>query len=98
MFNEKPPELSTKINPEDVAAQVMVLQTKDGKVGIQYPTMAKDDPAPNYPLAMELLATGLNTLANLMRQQQPEKPRIVLAPAIPKEFLVKGRFGKPDGN
>jgi hypothetical protein len=99
MPDEKPPEIPEQINPEDIVGQVVVMQTEDNKIVLSYPTMAKGDTTPNFPLAMELFASGLKTLANIMRQQQPaDKPRIVLAPAIPKEFLIKGCLGRPDGN
>jgi len=41
--------------------------------------------------AAEERVAGLNTVAQILRQQTPEKPRIVVAPAIPKEFLTRDR-------
>jgi len=88
--NQKPPE--GQIKPEDIASQFMVLRTKDNRVAVQFPTKSPTDQTIDAPEALALLATGLNTVAQILRQQAPEKPRIVLAPAIPKEFLTRGKL------
>ena len=89
---DAPPEAQPQIQPGDVLAQFMVLRTKDNRVAVQFPTKSPTDPTMDGPMALELLAAGLNTVAQILRQQAPEKPRIVVAPAIPKEFLTKGKL------
>ena len=90
MSAEKPPE--GQITPEDVASQFMVLRTKDNRVAVQFPTKSPTDQTIDAPETLALMAAGLNTVAEIIRQQTPvEKPRIVLASAIPKEFLTRNR-------
>ena len=96
---EKPPENQNEIKAEDIASQIMVVRTKDNQIAVQYPTVVGAG-APDIAEALYLYAAGLNTLANMMRQQQeamaailtPPEKKIVLAPAIPKEFLTKGKL------
>lgn len=85
--DEKPPE--GQIKPEDIASQFMVLRTKDGRVAVQFPTKGPTDQTIDAPETLALMAAGLNTVAQIIRQQSPEKPRIVLAPALPQEFLTR---------
>ncbi len=84
--DQKPPE---GIKPQDVASQFLVLRTHDNRVAVQFPS--KGDGAIDALESLKLLATGLSFLAEtLHRQQAPvEQPRIVVAPAVPKEFLTK---------
>lgn len=84
---EQPPE--GQIKPEDVLSQFLVVHTKDGRAAVQFPTKA--DGSIDGIEALRLLSTGLTFVTQILQQQVPaEKPRIVLAPAIPKEFLLKG--------
>lgn len=88
--NQKPPE--GQIQPEDVLAQFMVVRAKDNRVAVQFPTLPNSQTM-DTAMAMELLAIGLNMVAQVMRQQATaDKPRIVLAPAVPKEFLTRGKL------
>jgi hypothetical protein len=89
---EKPPE--GQINPADVASQFMVLRTKDNRVAVQFPMKSPTDPTIEALEALKLIAIGLNFVVDTLQQQErgAEKPRIVLAPAIPKEFLLKGKL------
>jgi hypothetical protein len=59
---------------------------------VQFPTKA--DGGIDALEALKLLATGLDFLVNTLHQHQvaPEKTRIILAPALPKEFLLKGKL------
>jgi len=95
---EMPPE--GQIKPEDIASQFMVLRTKDNRVAVQFPTKSPTDQTIDGIEALKLIATGLNFVVDALHQQQleatldtfrqaPEKPRIVLAPALPKEFLTR---------
>jgi hypothetical protein len=99
--DRKPPE--GQITPEEVASQFMVLRTHDNRVAVQFPT--KGDGNIDGLEALKLIATGLNFVVDTLHQQQLaevdinpildinlKKPRIVLAPAIPKEFLTKGKL------
>ena len=85
--DQKPPE--GQIQPEDIVSQFLVLRTKDNRVAVQFPTKSPTDQTMDAPMTLELIAAGLNTVAQILRQQAPEKPRIVLAPALPKEFLTR---------
>jgi hypothetical protein len=86
-----------QITPEDIHTQFMVARTKDHRVAVLFPT--KDDGGIDILEALKLLATGLNYVVDTLHQQQvpaaekpePEVRRIVLAPAIPKEFLTRNR-------
>ena len=89
--DQKPPE--GQIQPSDIASQFMVIRTHDNRVAVQFPTKSPTDQTIDGPETLALMAAGLNTVAEIIRQQAPpEKPRIVLAPAIPKEFLTKGKL------
>jgi len=87
----------TRILPQDIATQFAVIQTKDGKVAVQFPVYDMESQEVDIPLALELVGAGLQTLAQVVRQQVPaptlkeKKSGIVLAPAMPREFLTKGR-------
>ena len=95
---EMPPE--GQIKPEDVASQFMVIRTHDSRFAVQFPT--KGDGGIDGLEALKLIATGLNFVVDTLHQKElentlcqqakTEKPRIVLAPAIPKEFLTKGKL------
>ena len=89
MSDTKPPE--GQIKPEDVQSQFLVVRTKDNRVAVQFPT--KEDDNIDVLESLKLLMTGLNFVVDTLHQQQApvEKPRIVLAPAIPKEFLTRNR-------
>ena len=80
-----------QIKPEDIASQFLVLRTHDNRFAVQFPT--KDGGIDGIE-ALKLIATGLNFVVDTLQQQEreAEKPRIVLAPAIPKEFLLKGKL------
>ena len=92
--SEKPPEGQTEIKPEDIASQFMVVHTKDNRVAVQFPTKSPTDPTIDGLEALKLIATGLNFVVDALHKQYApvEKPRIVLAPAIPPEFLLKGKL------
>ena len=79
------------IKPEDIVAQFGVVLTKDGNVAVHFP--GNPDTGPDPARTLELIAAGLNTLANVLRQRQPqEQPRIVPVTHIPKEFLSRGKI------
>lgn len=86
----QPPE--GQIKPEDVLTQFLVVRTKDNRVAVQFPT--KGDGGIDGLEALKLIATGLNFVVDTLHQQYApvEKPRIVLAPAVPKEFLTKEKL------
>lgn len=87
-MSDKPPE--GQITPEDVQSQFTVVRTKDDRVAVQFPM--KGDGKIDGLEALKLIATGLNFVVDTLHRQQValEKSRIVLAPAVPKEFLTKG--------
>lgn len=81
-----PPDLS----PENIAAQVVVILTKDNHSAVMYP--ANPDQTPNFPLALALLAEGVRTVGNMLGEQQPQDPkRIVLVPGLPPGIDLRGR-------
>lgn len=96
MPDQKPPEGQNEIKPEDVVSQIMVVRTKDNQIAVQYPTV-RGSKHPDVAEALFLYAAGLNTLASMIHEQQaavaailtPPEKKIVLAPAIPKEFLTR---------
>jgi len=90
--NQKPPE--GQIKPGDVLSQFVVLRTKDNRIAVQFPAKGPTQTI-DAPAALELLAAGLNTMAQILRQQSPDKPKIVLAP-LPPEFLTRPRGLKAD--
>jgi len=97
MKNQPPPGPAPPFRPEDIASQLVVLLTKDNKISVQYPArLNAEGTGQELDLAksLELFAAGLQTLASIVRQSDPapEKPRIIVAPAIPKEFLLKGKL------
>ena len=92
--NQKPPE--SQIKSGDVLSQFVVLRTKDNRIAVQFPAKGPTDQTIDAPAALELLAAGLNTMAQILRQQSPDKPKIVLAPARPPEFLTRPRGLKAD--
>lgn len=82
-----------KITPEDVLAQFVVVKTKDNQIAVQFPAAPGQEGVLDVVAALELLAAGLNTLANMVKEKVPkEPPRIVPVRAIPKEFLLKGKL------
>ena len=91
--NQKPPE--SQIKSGDVLSQFVVLRTKDNRIAVQFPAKGPTQTI-DAPAALELLAAGLNTMAQILRQQSPDKPKIVLAPALPSEFLTRPRGLKAD--
>ena len=81
-----PPDLS----PENIAAQLQVVFTKDNRSAVFYP--ANPDGTPNFPVALDLLAEATKTIANIMREQGPQEPgRIVLVPGLPPGIKLRGR-------
>ena len=98
MPDQKPPEGQNEIKLEDIASQIMVVRTKDNRIAVQYPTVAPD--TPDVAEALYLYAAGLNTLASMIRAQQervaailtPPEKKIAVVPAIPKEFLTRGKL------
>jgi len=90
--NQKPPE--SQIKSGDVLSQFVVLRTKDNRIAVQFPAKGPTQTI-DAPAALELLAAGLNTMAQILRQQSPDKPKIVLAP-LPPEFLTRPRGLKAD--
>ena len=81
-----PPDLS----PENIAAQLRVVFTKDNRSAVMYP--ANPDQTPNFPLALDLLAEATQTIANIMREHLPQEPgRIVLVPGLPPGVDLRGR-------
>jgi hypothetical protein len=76
-------------NPDDIIAQLLIFQTKD-RVNVQLPGA---DGSPDLAKSVALLGVALEMIAQIMQQMAPQEPkRIVLAPAIPKEFLKEGRL------
>ena len=81
-----PPDLS----PENIAAQLRVVFTKDNRSAVFYP--ANPDQTPNFPLALALLAEGVRTVGNMLGEQVPqEAKRIVLVPGLPPGIDLRGR-------
>jgi hypothetical protein len=92
--HSSPPPMQPDRNPikkEDVLTQFAVIRTKDGRVAVQFPVLDVATSTVDIPMAMELCGAGLQTLAQIVRQQQTSQvaPRIAVVPAIPKEFLTK---------
>ena len=86
--DQGPPDLS----PENIAAQMKVVLTKDNRSAMMYPT--NPDGTPNFPLLLDLLAEGVQTAANMLREQAPqEAKRIVLVPGVPPGVNLRGRAG-----
>ena len=89
-----------KIKPEDVLSQFMVIRTKADQMAVQFPT--KGDGGIDGIESLKLIATGLNFVVDALHQKElentlcqqakTEKPRIVLAPALPKEFLTREKL------
>ena len=83
-----PPDLS----PENIAAQLRVVFTKDNRSAVMYP--ANPDQTPNFPLALALLAEGVRTVGNMLGEQVPqEAKRIVLVSGLPPGVNLRGRAG-----
>jgi hypothetical protein len=83
---------SPDLSPENIAAQVVVVMTKDGRYAMMYPADIKK--TPNLPLALTLLAQGVQMVGNMLAEQQPKEPsRIVLAPGLPPRVDLRGRAG-----
>lgn len=84
-----PPDLS----PGNIAAQVVVIFTKDKRSAVLCPS--NPDKTINLPLALDLLAEAVKTMANILREQGPqEASRIVLVPGLPPGVDLRGRAGK----
>jgi hypothetical protein len=93
--NNKPevpmPEMTAELQPdttpikgEDVQTQFAVIKTKDGRIAVQFPVLDITTQNVDIPLAMELCGAGLQTLAQVVRQQlKKDKPRIAVVPAMP---------------
>jgi hypothetical protein len=79
------------IKKEDVLTQFAVIRTKDGRVAVQFPVLDPTTSMVDIPMAMELCGAGLQTLAQVVRQQLGPQaaPRIAVMPAMPKGFLTK---------
>jgi len=71
------------IKKEDVLTQFAVIKTKDGRIAVQFPVLDPTTQTVDIPLAMELAGAGLNTLAQVVRQQLKGPSRIALVPAMP---------------
>lgn len=81
-----------QINPEDIAAQMGVMRTKQGGTALMFPK--NDDGTPNLPLTLELMATGLGILSQIVSQMVPqEAKRIVVVPGLPPGVSLRGRAG-----
>ena len=81
-----------QINPEDIDAQVMVVRTKQGDTALMFPRNA--DGTPNLPLTLDLMATGIGILSQIVSQMAPpEAKRIVLVPGVPPGVNLRGRAG-----
>ena len=88
--NPAPPLPPPDLSPENIAAQVVVILTKDNRSAMMYP--ANPDQTPNFPLALDLLSEGVRTVGNMLREQQPQEPgRIVLVPGLPPGIDLRGR-------
>ena len=81
------------VKPENILTQFSVILTKDEKIAVQFPVKEKGSTKVDINMALDLLSAGLTSLSQIFRQQNPPEPsRIVLAPAIPNEFLLKEKF------
>ena len=79
-----------QISPEDIDAQVMVVRTKQGGTALMFPK--NDDGTPNLPLILDLMATGIGLLSQIVGQMAPqEAKRIVLVPGLPSGIDLRGR-------
>jgi hypothetical protein len=75
---------TTPIKKEDVQTQFAVIRTKDGRIAVQFPILDLTTQTVDIPLAMELAGAGLQTLAQVVRQQLKQtKPLIAVVPAMP---------------
>ena len=81
-----------QISPEDIDAQVMVVRTKQGGTAMMFPK--NDDGTPNLSLTLDLMATGIGILSQIVSQMAPqETKRIVLVPGVPPGVNLRGRAG-----
>lgn len=74
-----------KLNPEDIAQEVKVVLTKEGKIALA-------GPLDNLPLILKLLGAGIDIASQLVYNALPK--RIIPATAIPPLPLKFQR--KPD--
>lgn len=81
--NDMPPQSPPpQLRPEDILTQVGVILTKQGGTAVLFPQTPKG--LPDMPVALELMATGLNALAQIMRQTPPQDvKRIIVVPGVP---------------
>jgi len=72
------------ISQADILTQFAVIRTKDKRIVVQFPVLDPTTQTVDVPVTMELAAAGLQTLARVVRQQQQkDKPRIAVVPAMP---------------
>jgi hypothetical protein len=73
-----------KIEPEEIAQEVRVVLTKEGKVALA-------GPLDNLPLIIKLLGQGIDIASQLVYQalEAALSKRIIPAITIPPEFLRK---------
>lgn len=90
MNQQQPPRQGAiPIKPEDIVAQLLVVQSKD-QISVQLPGV---EGSPDIAKSVELLGSALTMLAHIMRQVSPkEAPRIIPVSTLPKEFISKGRL------
>lgn len=79
------PEMPPQLRPEDIAAQVSVVITKDGKVAIF-------GPRDNLPLMLQLLSEAVAIAGQLVEQALPKRIIPVTGP-LPPGAIPFGRAG-----
>jgi hypothetical protein len=68
------------IGPDDVVGMIQVVLTKDGRVLLNYPQG-------NLPLALQLLAKGVEIAAGIVKEQVGEPRRVMPVPGLPPGML-----------
>ena len=88
--NSEPPPgpATTTISRDEVQTQFAVIKMKNGQVIVQFPLLDITSQKVDVGTALELCSAGLNTLAQVFRQQFPqEASRIAVVGALPPEML-----------
>ena len=89
-MNDNGKKGAPQINAEDIVAQVGVVRTKQGGAVLMFPQ--KPDGTPDLPLTLDLIATGIAMLSQIVAQMVPQEPkRIVLVPGLPPGVNLRGR-------